>query len=528
MISVPLPKQKNRVKTTYLLVLLFALATLAGLGLLASHGKNLARQDEPPAEGAILGAFDLKYSVFSPLFKYKATELRTQISSGTAMYSDFPKPSNEDSTSSVWDFGYRALWKLEDLDPSLSEGLEHGAGVGTSSADVFDDNHYRGYRVFRPSADEGKTATRLEDLITSGVAELLGSLLEAENRRISGWDTSYPANPFGEALKEAEKDVAASQADDATRTPEDKSQKTKIEKAGEETNDSLEKLAAGSDNMSDSRFTFLFVGNFSDESEVVALPAAQISPAQLREKASIFELAGLGEQSFNLSIVMRGQDSQESVAFGDLNGDAIPDLVITSKATNKAHMYLATGDGRYTFFTDLYGGWGTSTATISDFNNDGSMDVAVAYMTDKKILIDGKNLRKFIFFPTSSTHEEPYSLLPYDFNGDALKDLLIMNYRSFKASAYINQGSAKFVLSHTTDLSALPFFQEKLDLNGDSFIDIVFVERLDNHVSLVMRDGRTGNIASLGNFVTSPSYCFVLGDFNQDGIADVALASIRQ
>jgi hypothetical protein len=356
-----------------------------------------------------------------------------------------------------------------------------------------------------------------------GVADLLGSLKDADTKRMMDHESS--ANPFQEAIKEAIKEEEKKLTAEKTAPAKEDSEppKSDASEAKDKGNSSEQPPSntAGEVTISSgsAKTNFLFIGSGSKQGSVAVQPAIRMDGEE-----NSFEFPGLGTQSFGLDIVQRTKDGRESVTFGDLNGDGIWDLIVTNKGTSKAYIYLGFGDGRYEFSTDLSGGVGASSATIGDFNNDGSIDVAVAYLTDKRIVIDGKGLRKFIFFPTSNTNEQPYSILPHDFNNDGLEDLLVLNYDDFSASVYLNQGSTTFAPSQRMELSAISISQVKLDLNSDSIEDLVYLEHLDDQVSLVMRDGKDNSVVSLGNFVLNPSVSLVLGDFNKDGLVDVALA----
>ena len=235
-------------------------------------------------------------------------------------------------------------------------------------------------------------------------------------------------------------------------------------------------------------------------------------------------MSGIGAESFDLNIILRNIDNQESISFGDLNGDGFPDLVITNMVTNKTLIYLNDGQGNYDLYSEIDGGRGPAAAAIADFNDDGSSDIAVIIQTDKSIVVDGKGLRKFIFLPTSPIDKEYSSVIPYDFNGDGLNDLLLTNYSDLTVSVYMNQGDGTFVESTSLPMQSYPYLQYTADLNGDGIADLVYVQHVGNQISIVVVDGKDGTISSLANTALDPYFYYVLGDFNQDGVIDIAIA----
>ena len=52
----------------------------------------------------------------------------------------------------------------------------------------------------------------------------------------------------------------------------------------------------------------------------------------------------------------------------------------------------------------------------------------------------------------------------------------------------------------------------------------MYIQSLGDNISVAMMNGKDGTISNLGNMTLDPSLCFVLGDFNMDGIVDIALA----
>jgi hypothetical protein len=226
-------------------------------------------------------------------------------------------------------------------------------------------------------------------------------------------------------------------------------------------------------------------------------------------------------------VVLRDPDNRESAAFGDLYGDGFLDMVVTNLMTHRAHLFKNDGKGNYEAAAQIFAGSDPSAAVIDDFNSDGSADVAVGNSADGKIVVDGKGLRRMILLPTSRVADEFTSMIPYDFDGDGLMDLLLSNYRNFTATVYLNRKNGLFAASDSFALEEFSALQSRVDLDGDGAEEQVTVQSLGGNISIVMADGKNGTISNLGNMTLNPSLYFLVGDFNLDGIVDVALAHRR-
>src|SRR5690606_24836113 len=65
------------------------------------------------------------------------------------------------------------------------------------------------------------------------------------------------------------------------------------------------------------------------------------------------------------------------------------------------------------------------------------------------------------------------------------------------------------------------------DIDGDGDNDIVVGERVDDHISIFLSDGDGHGYARHRFSSVSETRQITLGDFNNDGIADIAVAGSR-
>jgi len=360
----------------------------------------------------------------------------------------------------------------------------------------------------------------MSHFITMGVADLLDDLGGQEAAAGSVEEDASKTNPFKKALKEAIDE--ANETTGESETVEEEAEPDPPNSSDEKSGGSEDTAGGGGGGIDRN---LLFIGSFGGRPLATAIGTVQPDLIhQAMNKAVFIDFEGAGKYYLDIDVVLRDGDGQRSAAFGDLDGNGLIDMVVTDTATHRAHLYRGDGQGNYEPAGEIFAGPDPSAAVISDFNSDGSADVAVGNQIDKRIVVDGKNLRIFNFLPSSRVSEEFTSMVPLDFDGDGLMDLLLSNYANFSATVYLNQGKGKFAASDSFALQEFPLLQSLVDLDGDGIGDYVYIQNLGDNIAVVMMNGKSGTIRNLGNMTLDSSLYFVLGDFNMDGIVDIALA----
>jgi Ca2+-binding RTX toxin-like protein len=199
----------------------------------------------------------------------------------------------------------------------------------------------------------------------------------------------------------------------------------------------------------------------------------------------------------------------------DVNRDGNLDLITADRGTlsNNGTISILLGNGNGTFqaanlFTDLSGSF--SFVTAADFTGDSILDLAVANTSSDTVsLLRGQGDGTFDVETTSdSLQGDPNALAVADFNRDGIFDIVTADANSgdsFSVSLLLGQ--------RTEDgfefQDPLPFFDNDTILEStDSFFRAAADLPLDSEPGS-----------------TSGSNSIAVGDFNRDGIPDVATAN---
>jgi hypothetical protein len=145
---------------------------------------------------------------------------------------------------------------------------------------------------------------------------------------------------------------------------------------------------------------------------------------------SVAVLHGNGDGTFGAPQFLRFANTPTSVAVGDLNGDGIPDLVVTTRSSSSppppSSVFVLLGNSDGTFQAPVgYGVRGDSfAAAIGDFNGDGIPDLAVAGFNTLEVL-RGNGDGTFGALTSYLVGGRTVSLSVGDFNGDGAPDLAV-------------------------------------------------------------------------------------------------------
>jgi sugar lactone lactonase YvrE len=227
----------------------------------------------------------------------------------------------------------------------------------------------------------------------------------------------------------------------------------------------------------------------------------------------------------------------DSIAVGDFNGDGIPDLAVTSVDNSIVTILLGNGDGTFKAAPNLILGSIPQSVATGDFNGDGIPDLAVVTADSIQIFLgngDGTFNAGSASLPTGMS---PITVAVGDFNGDGIVDLAVTNScgNSYPCNnsngtvmIFLGKGDGTFTqVSATPTVGPSPIGLVVADFNSDGILDLAvsnYDGDLDNAISILLGNGD-------GTFKQAVSYSapgmnfksLTVGDFNGDGIADIAV-----
>ncbi len=223
-----------------------------------------------------------------------------------------------------------------------------------------------------------------------------------------------------------------------------------------------------------------------------------------------------------------------SVAVGDFNADAKPDLAIVN-GDGTVTVLLGNGAGGFTAApgSPFAAGPGPASVAVADFNGDGKPDLAIAdYGGNNVTVLLGDGTGRFAAAPSSPfpAGSQPYSVAVGDFNSDGKPDLAIANYNSNNVTVLLGDGTGGFAAAPGSPFPAgsQPYSVAVGDFNGDGKPDLAIANVASGDVTVLLGSGTGGFTAAPGSPFAVGSYpeSVAVADFNNDGKLDLAVAGV--
>jgi VCBS repeat protein len=257
-------------------------------------------------------------------------------------------------------------------------------------------------------------------------------------------------------------------------------------------------------------------------------------------------LLGNGDGTFRAgpTFPLAGQNVNNAVV-ADFNGDGKPDLAISLPDANQNPSAAGHGDGTFTPVLPMPAN-GVSVIAAGDFNRDGKADLVVVNFGSGTLTIllgngdgtfpQGQTITAPVSGP-GGLAVGPVSVALGDFNGDGIPDLAVVNSPRFDQGALgsvtilLGNGDGTFTArAESPAAGGNPLFIATGDFNGDGILDLVVTDMNQGAPELgavtVLLGNGDGTFSAPLTPATgrTPNFAAV-GDFNGDGIPDIAVAN---
>jgi hypothetical protein len=239
-------------------------------------------------------------------------------------------------------------------------------------------------------------------------------------------------------------------------------------------------------------------------------------------------LLGNGDGSFTAGATMPVGTVPDGIAVGDFNNDDILDFVVVNNRDGTAYIFLGNGDGSFSLPKAIPVGPNPNSISVGDFNSDGNVDLVVSSSFGTEIWL-GNGKGGFTITSRSTLPQANSPLHVADINGDGIDDLVYTRY-GFISVIYFGNGDGTFVEATTVPAPCsgnCVVDTVVADFNGDGKPDLAISaassQNFPGGVFVVLGNGDgTFGSTSYSPSNLSPSFISV-GDLNGDGKLDICV-----
>ena len=251
----------------------------------------------------------------------------------------------------------------------------------------------------------------------------------------------------------------------------------------------------------------------------------------------------VGSYNFTKSSISLGVRSIHTRC-GDLNGDGLPDLVVTEGGGgNRVFIFRNTGGFTFSMQTITLSGKKTKRIEMADLDGDGKPELVISDQGSGSIivLVNQSSVSAISFSSTPVTISIPGAistdgLAVEDLDGDQLPEIITSQFLSTSGNVFVAKNESlpgNLKLDNITTLT-LPGTLVNIkvgDLDGDLKPEIAVTQLLGSSIS-VFRNQSTSSKIEFGipqNITTDDRpWGIDFGDVDGDGKTDIVVASITQ
>ncbi len=234
--------------------------------------------------------------------------------------------------------------------------------------------------------------------------------------------------------------------------------------------------------------------------------------------SDIAVLFGYGNGGFQVAQFTKTSAPPTYLASADFNNDGIPDLVVLAGDANAVMMFTGGNQGKLTSTGSYLVPNLSASLSVADYNGDGALDLLIPD-TDRgsPVLLLGRGDGTLIAPPVYSGNGVT-SLATGDFNHDGKADLIMtgLNSTTSSLSLLLGNGNGQFQAPVNIPVPGPTTMVAVGDFNRDGLPDMAV---LGSQLTMMLNAG-SGTFRQGAQYPNlTPS---VIADFNKDGIPDIA------
>jgi hypothetical protein len=264
---------------------------------------------------------------------------------------------------------------------------------------------------------------------------------------------------------------------------------------------------------------------------VVADPSCNLIFPPCPATGSVSVLIANADGTFNAAVSYPVNGYPVSVAAGDFNGDEKVDVVAANaNSPGTVSVFLGNGDGTLHSPTDYSTAQGPQAVAIGDVNGDAKLDLIVAATSGSLSILLGNGDGTFQSHVDSPFASSAISVLTADFNRDGKLDIAATDSSTF-VHLFIGSGDGTFQSGITYNPGHLePSGLAVGDFNADGIVDLAVANSFDNTVTLLLGRG-DGSFPTMLDYeygtAGGSSFGLTAGDFRGQGASDLAIANFE-
>jgi hypothetical protein len=249
--------------------------------------------------------------------------------------------------------------------------------------------------------------------------------------------------------------------------------------------------------------------------------------------ATVSVFLGNGDGTFQPKQDYPAGSGAYALAVADLNGDGIPDVVVTNPSLNgSVNVLLGNGDGSFQAPVSYPAGSYFQTVAVADLTGTGVQDIIAGDYVDNRVkVLLGNGNGTFQAAVSYTVGPTPRSLAVADVHGDGIPDLLVgaegtsPYYSNGQVDVLLGKGDGTFQPPVAYADPYGPLSLTVADFNGDSIPDLVTANLTGGTATALLGQGDGSFRAAQPYAVGNDPLSVAVADFNRDGLPDVVTAN---